>query len=126
MGQDRGAAPTQGRPGLLILTGVISLILVIAVLSLQPAGTPLDWGIRAAGLLGYLVVFLAVISAAYMRRLFQLLGRPFVRIHHILAVTGLILVTLHPLGAAVRSGQISDFVPVFSPPREFLRLGGRP
>ncbi|MGD2144062.1 MAG: ferric reductase, partial [Anaerolineae bacterium] len=30
------------------------------------------------------------------------------------------------LGAAVRSGQISDFVPVFSPPREFLRLGGRP
>jgi DMSO/TMAO reductase YedYZ heme-binding membrane subunit len=110
----------------LILTAVVSLIVVAVLIALKPFGGPLDWAIRAAALLGYLAIFLAVISSAYMRELFQLFGRPFIRVHHIVSVTGLVLVTLHPLGAAVRSASHSVFVPNVSSLDAFFRLGGRP
>lgn len=110
----------------LILTGVVGLVVVGILIALQPFGDPLDWGIRATALLGYLMIFLAVVSSAYMREMFQLFGRPFVRVHHIVSVTGLILVTLHPLGVAARSARLSVFLPDFSSLDAFLRLGGRP
>lgn len=110
----------------LILAGVVSLAVVAVLIALQPVGGPLDWGIRAAAMLGYWAVFLSVVSSAYMRQLFQLLGRPFIRVHHILSVTGLILITLHPLGVAVRSSSLAVFLPDLSSLNAFLRLGGRP
>jgi DMSO/TMAO reductase YedYZ heme-binding membrane subunit len=96
------------------------------LIAIQPVGTPLDWGIRAAALLGYLAIFLAVVSSAYMRELFRLLGRPFIKVHHILSLSGLALVTLHPLGVALRSSQLAVFLPDVSSLRGFLELGGRP
>jgi DMSO/TMAO reductase YedYZ heme-binding membrane subunit len=108
------------------LTGVVSLVVVGILIALQPIGGPLDWAIRAAALLGYLAIFLAVISSAYMRELFKLLGRPFIRVHHIVSVTGLILVTLHPLGTALRSSSLTVFLPDVSSLNAFLALGGRP
>jgi DMSO/TMAO reductase YedYZ heme-binding membrane subunit len=110
----------------LILVGLVSLIVVGILIALKPVGGRLDWAIRAAAMLGYLAIFLAVISSAYMRQLFKLFGRPFIRMHHILSVSGLILVTLHPLGIAVRGSQLSVFVPNVSSLDAFLRLGGRP
>jgi DMSO/TMAO reductase YedYZ heme-binding membrane subunit len=110
----------------IILVGIVSLGLVAIVIAMKPVGNRLSLGIRATALLGYWAIFLTVISSAYMRELFQLLGRPFIRVHHILAVAGLILVTLHPLGAAVRSSTLGVFVPDVSSLHAFLRLGGRP
>lgn len=110
----------------LISAGVVSLAVVAVLIALRPLGGPLGWAIRAAAMLGYWAIFLTVISSAYMRELFQLLGRPFIKAHHILAVSGLILVTLHPIGVAIRSSSLASFVPVFSSLDAFLRLGGRP
>lgn len=110
----------------LMLTGAAGLVLVAVLIAVQPFGGPLDWGIRAAAVLGYFAIFLAVISSAYMRQLFLLLGRPFVRVHHVLSVSGLVLVTLHPLGVAARSSDLGVFLPKFSSLYLFLSLGGRP
>jgi DMSO/TMAO reductase YedYZ heme-binding membrane subunit len=110
----------------LILAGVASLVVVVIPIALRPFGGPLDWAIRGAALLGYWAIFLAVVSSVYMRELFLLFGRPFIRVHHLVAVAGLILVTLHPLGAALRSSRLGVFVPDFSSVDAFLRLGGRP
>ena len=110
----------------LILMGIAGLALVAVLIAVRPLGGPLDWAIRGAALLGYLAIFLSVVSSAYMRELFQLLGRPFIRVHHILSASGLILVTLHPLAAAVRSSRLSVFLPDFSSLDAFLTLGGRP
>jgi hypothetical protein len=109
-----------------MLTGAAGLVLVAILIALRPFGQPLDWGIRAAALLGYCAIFLAVISSAYMRELFLWLGRPFIRVHHIVSLTGLTLVTLHPLGVAVRSADPRVFLPDFSSPYLFFSLGGRP
>lgn len=115
------------RRGLLyiVLTGLAGAGLVAISIALGPVGTVLDWGIRAAAMLGYLAVFLTAVTSAYMRELFQLLGRPFIRVHHVYSVAGLVLITLHPLGVAIRSSDLLVFLPDFSSLYQFFSLGGR-
>ncbi|MBM4467708.1 MAG: ferric reductase, partial [Chloroflexi bacterium] len=110
----------------LVLAGILGLILVSGLISLQPYGSPLNWFIRGSGLMGYLALFLSVLSSAYMRQTSRLFGRPFVKVHHILTVTGLVLVTLHPLGVAINAGSLRVFLPRFDSWVVFLKLGGRP
>ncbi len=116
------------RRGLIYLTlmGAASVGAVSVLIALQPFGGPLNWAIRAAALLGYWALFLSVISTAYMRELFKLLGRPFIRVHHILSISALTLVTLHPLGVLSRTPRLAVLVPDFSSVGGFFRLGGRP
>lgn len=95
-------------------------------MSLRPSGSPLNWFIRGTALLGYLAVFLSIISSAYMKQIYRIFGRSFIKVHHILSVAGLILVTLHPLGEALRSTSFRVFLPRFDSWRVFLQLGGRP
>lgn len=116
------------RRGLLyiVLTGLAGAGLVAISIGLRSVGTVLDRGIRAAAMLGYLAVFLTAVTSAYMRELFQLLGRPFIRVHHIYSVAGLVLITLHPLGVAIRSSDPLVFLPDFSSLYQFFSLGGRP
>ena len=122
---DRAAKRRRGIIYLVVIGGV-SLLAVGGLIALQPFGGPLDWFIRAAALLGYWFIFLAVVSSNYMREMFMAFGRPFIKVHHTVSVAGLVLVTLHPLAVAVRSSQPSVFVPVISSLGAFLRLGGRP
>ncbi len=110
----------------LIAAAAISIAIVAGVMALQPAETPLDWIIRATAILGFLAVFLTSFSSVFMRELHQLLGRPFIRVHHLVAVAGLVLVTLHPVGVAIQSSSLRVFLPDFSSVEAFLRLGGRP
>jgi sulfoxide reductase heme-binding subunit YedZ len=110
----------------LVLVGTVTLILVSVLISLRPYGTPLNWLIRGAALMGYLAIFLSVVSSAYMRQMSRIFGRPFVKAHHTLTVTGLVLVTLHPLGAAIDARSLSFFLPRFDSLVAFLEWGGRP
>lgn len=110
----------------LALVGILALILTVAVESLNLSGTPLNWAIRGAALLGYQSVFLAIVSSAYMRQLVRLFGRPFVQVHHVVSVAGLIFITLHPLGVALDYASTSVFVPRFDSALAFLELGGQP
>ena len=105
--------------------GILALILTITVESLNLWGTPLNWAIRGMALLGYQSVFLAIVSSAYMRQLVRLFGRPFIQVHHVASVTGLIFIALHPLGVALNDGTISVFVPRFDSALAFLQLGGQ-
>jgi sulfoxide reductase heme-binding subunit YedZ len=110
----------------LVLVGIVTLILVSGLISLQPYGSPLNWLIRGTALMGYLAIFLSIVSSAYVRQVYRVFGRPFIKVHHILSVTGLTLVTLHPLGAAINAASPSVFLPRFDSWTVFLELGGRP
>ena len=116
----------SGKTWYLVLIGVVALILVGGLISLQPHGTPLNWLIRGAALMGYLAIFVSAVSSAYMRQVIRLFGRPFIKVHHILTVTGLVLVTLHPVGVAINAGNPRVFLPRFDSWVVFLELGGRP
>ena len=120
-------APLRARnTGYLVLVGCVALALVGSLVSMQPYGTPLNWFTRGAALLGYLAIFLSIISSSTMRQLVRFFGRPFVRVHHILSVTGLILITLHPLGVAWSSASLRVFLPRFGSWLAFLQWGGPP
>jgi hypothetical protein len=112
----------------LILAGLVSLIVVIGLLSLdplQPQESWLAWLIRGAALLGYWAVFLSILSSAYLRELIRFFGRSFVKVHHAASVTGLVLIALHPAAVAINASSFSVFVPRFDSLLTFLRLGGR-
>ncbi|MDY7040713.1 MAG: ferric reductase [Chloroflexota bacterium] len=117
---------SSGRIWYLILAGIVALILVGGLMSFQPYGNILSWVIRGSALLGYLAVFLAIVSSAYMKQMVRIFGRPFIKVHHILSVTGLALVTLHPVGVALNSATLRVFLPKFDSLTIFLQLGGRP
>jgi DMSO/TMAO reductase YedYZ heme-binding membrane subunit len=110
----------------LILAGIVAAALVAGLISLQPHGSPLNWFVRGLALLGYMTVFLTIVSSAYMRQIYRILGRPFVKAHHILSVTGLILLTLHPIGVTIQNARLSVFLPRFNSLRAFLQWGGAP
>jgi DMSO/TMAO reductase YedYZ heme-binding membrane subunit len=109
----------------LVLGWAIALVVIGSTVALQPNVTPLYWAIRTCALLGYLGVFLAAVSSAYMRRLVRYFGHPFVQTHHALSVTSLVLITLHPLAVALSFRSLSVFVPLFDSWIVFLRWGGR-
>jgi sulfoxide reductase heme-binding subunit YedZ len=110
----------------LVLVGIVALILVSGLISLQPYGSPLNWLIRGTALMGYMAIFLSAVSSAYMRQVYRVFGCPFIKVHHILSVTGLVLVTLHPVGVAIAAASPGVFLPRFDSWVTFLELGGRP
>jgi DMSO/TMAO reductase YedYZ heme-binding membrane subunit len=117
---------SRNRGGYLILIAILSLAAVVGLLALEPPDTLQDALLRGAAWLGYLTVFYAIVSSAYVRQMSRFFGRPFIRVHHIVSVTGLIMITLHPLLVAFRRGTLAVFIPVVTSWRDFLREGGRP
>jgi DMSO/TMAO reductase YedYZ heme-binding membrane subunit len=113
-------------PLCLVVVAVVAVLLTAALVSLRPYGSPLNWLTRGAALLGYLAIFLGIISSAYVRWLVTVFGRPFVHVHHMPSIAGLILLTLHPLGAVLDWGSASVLLPNFESLSTFLRWGGPP
>ena len=109
----------------LIIAGLVALILIGGYVALQAYITPLQWVIRTCALLGYLCVLLAAVSSAYMRQLVRVFGQPFVQTHHMLSITGLVLMVIHPLAVAWSFGGLRAFVPAVDSWISFLRWGGR-
>jgi hypothetical protein len=81
---------------------------------------------RVAGLLGYLLIFVAVLSSAFVRPLIKTFGRPFVLLHHIVAYSGLGIIFLHPILIAMAYGDLAIVLPRFDSLGNFFRYGGSP
>lgn len=121
-------AETPKRLWYLAPVGALALLLTVLLIvlsSMRGHGGALQWLIRGAALLGYQFVFLSIVSSAYLRQMLRWFGHPFLRVHHIVSVTGLVLVALHPIGVAWDSQSLNVFVPVVSSWVAFLTTGGR-
>jgi ABC-type multidrug transport system permease subunit len=110
----------------LIVGGIVAAVLTAALLSLRPYGSPPNWIARGAALLGYLTIFFSILSSAYIRWLVRVFGRPFVKVHHMLSITGLVLIALHPVGVMLDWGSANVLLPQFDSLPAFLRWGGPP
>jgi sulfoxide reductase heme-binding subunit YedZ len=113
------------------LRTAICVVLILWIVSIvywiyrTPLSAP--WMLlRAAALLGYSTLFLSILSSEYIREMRKLFGRPFLRVHHILAVVGLVLTLVHPLTYAVISKSLSVFLHVEPTLRGFFTFAGRP
>ena len=108
------------------VAALVPLCIIAIIISLDIYDFPRYSIIRGAALLGYLSVFLTALSSLYMRELMQFFGRPFIKIHHIVAVTGLVLLFTHALFNALNAETLAVFIPEFESLYEFLEHGGRP
>jgi DMSO/TMAO reductase YedYZ heme-binding membrane subunit len=104
----------------------VELTAVIIVLTLWTTPSSLAFNLaRAAGLLGYIGLFLAILSHEYMKDMRQLYGKPYLAIHHRLAQISLALTLLHPIMIAWLMSDVSSFVPRVDSFHVLLVNGGR-
>jgi len=114
------------RTGWLVIAVIFVLFAIpVAVVAANPSISPLTTGIRIAGLTGFVALAGAMIMTPFLPEIYRNFGRPFLRIHHLFAVAGIILVTLHPVLLAIRVMTVAVFLPAFGSLYEFFALGGR-
>lgn len=82
-------------------------------------------GLRLSGLFGFLSLSLGVIMNLFKKEMKTTFGRPFMVIHHFFAISGLILITIHPVLLAFATMDLSVFIPITSSVLIFLVNGGR-
>jgi predicted ferric reductase len=109
-----------------VIVGTISLyVLILVLIFLEPIKDGLDFIIRFGALMGFTSMFVATIMTPFMVQLYKIFGKPFIKIHHLYSIAGLVLITLHPVAFAISKLDITIFVPVFYPWYDFWSLGGR-
>ncbi len=113
--------------GYLILSLIILLFLAVALLMMaSPPQTLLGFLIRLLGLWGLAALAVAAIITPFLKEIKKVFGRSFLGMHHFFSFAGLILITLHPVSAALQAMDLSVFVPVFDSWTDFWIFAGRP
>ncbi|MCU0629059.1 MAG: hypothetical protein MUE45_06200 [Methanoregulaceae archaeon] len=111
-----------------LLLGIIAVLLFIsgAVVVKNPSPSLLTNWIRFAGLAGFVLLSVAAIMTPWSREIYRNFGTSFVPFHHMFAISGLILITLHPVFLAIRLMNATVFLPRFWPFYDLLIFAGRP
>jgi DMSO/TMAO reductase YedYZ heme-binding membrane subunit len=113
--------------GWLFLLGVFGLYIIITAIALPITDTePLSLVVRLCALYGFAALAISTAMTPFLKEITQAFGRPFLTIHHILAIFGLIFVTSHPVFFAISSVDILVFIPKFDSWLIFWELAGRP
>ncbi len=107
------------------MLGGVALVWVLGVLAQDLAAPPLTLLIRILALTGFFCIFVSILSSAYLRELVQTFGQPFIKLHHLVSIAGLVAIGLHPISAALNLATASVFLPDFSSWTNFLTNGGR-
>ncbi|MBN2152394.1 MAG: hypothetical protein JW839_13160 [Candidatus Lokiarchaeota archaeon] len=113
------------RNGYLVIAGWVALYATITVLYFQTQIQTDNGLVRLFALFGITSLLNASIMSAFTRQIYQSLGVAFLKIHHLFAIAGLVLVTLHPVSLAILYGW-QVFIPDFSSWYRFWLLAGRP
>jgi predicted ferric reductase len=106
-------------------TGVTLLIAADIIVWWQTPSSPSHMSARLAALIGYTSLFLAIVSSEYTTQVRRLLGMPFLRVHHFLAIVGLLLIVAHPSIMALEGQGVSLFIPLLDTLMSAIRNGGR-
>lgn len=113
------------RRSLFIFLLMSPYILVFVVIMNTHPGDILNTGLRFCGLFGFLSLSLGAIMNLLKKEIKVILGQPFINVHHIFVLTGLVLITIHPVLYALSLRDFSVFIPDTSSFLSFLTNGGR-
>ncbi len=118
---------TITRNGWLFLLGALLLYVLIGILALFTTySDPLNFVIRLCALYGFVSLAIATAMTPFLKEITQAFGRPFLRIHHLFAIFGIIFATLHPVFYAILQMDLTVFFPRFDSWIIFWELAGRP
>jgi len=113
--------------GLLVLSLIIVIYIVILLIrAFSSINSAFDFFIRLFALWGYLSLSIAVMMTPFLKEIYKIFGRPFIKIHHVFAFLGLILITFHPIFFSIISRTTTVFIPSFASWYDFLLSAGRP
>jgi hypothetical protein len=110
----------------LISINLLLFIVVFILFLLTPIFDAFSFFIRLGALFGFTAMFIATTMSPFMVQLYKIFGKPFVKLHHIYSIFGLIMVTLHPVVFAISKLNILVFIPDVSSWIAFWELAGRP
>lgn len=79
---------------------------------------------RITGLTAVVSLFITIMLTLLVKESKKIFGVYFLRIHHFFAVTGLVLISLHPVIMALDFGTAKIFIPDFSSGQTFFKNGG--
>ena len=114
------------KEAIIIITATLSLyILVLVFFFLTPFSDAFNFVIRFGALFGFTSMFVATMMTPFAVQLYKIFGKPFIKMHHIYSIVGLVLITLHPVAFAIFKLDITVFLPDFSSWYGFWSLGGR-
>ena len=109
-----------------VISSIAFLYTLVTVLfAINPIGNLSYFFIHLFALYGLTSLCVATILTAFQKQLFRIFGRPFIQIHHIFSISGIVLLTIHPTIYAVQEGW-RVFLPDFSSNFIFWYLAGRP
>lgn len=104
---------------------ILYLTVILIVILSDSGGDPLYNLMRICGLCGFLSLSGAVLINLNKPRLMTILGKPFLPVHHLFALSGLILITLHPVIFILLTSDLTAFIPDVSSLYLLLANGGR-
>lgn len=114
------------KEAILLIASTLSLyVLILVFFLLTPFSDGFNFIIRFGALFGFTSMFIATMMTPFAVQLYKIFGKPFIKIHHIYSITGLILITLHPVAFAIFRLDITVFLPDFNSWYGFWSLGGR-
>jgi sulfoxide reductase heme-binding subunit YedZ len=120
------ASKPKRRTGLLVLILSIPPVIAAAILTAHPSDHTMLTVIRGAAMLGYMYVFLACLSSLFVLDLMRYFGRPYLSIHHTVAISVLTLLSIHGASVVLHLGKISVLLPRLTSAQHFFTWGGPP
>ncbi len=116
------------RKGYLLLGLIVALFAAVTALALSTPfyyTSPLGVAIRLFGLYGFLMIAVALMLTPFLSAVYRTFGRPFLKIHHFFAISGIVLITLHPVSFAVLVMTPVVFIPSIQSWIDFWVNAGR-
>lgn len=107
--------------------GLVVLLYLIPVAIVFSMGfeSPFQLLRRITGLMGVNSLFIAILLSLMIRQSKKIFGVSYLKIHHFFSISGLILISLHPVVMAIDFGTTRIFIPDFSSWNAFLHNAGR-
>ena len=109
---------------LLAVTGISAVVIIIVMQT--PGSGLIDYSVRVLALFGYFAFFTAVVSSSFMKQLYRYFGKPFIKVHHAIALTAFALMLMHPAAAVIQYGTPAYLLPQTSSVSMFLYFAGAP
>ncbi|MFW9923762.1 MAG: hypothetical protein ACFFDW_10805 [Candidatus Thorarchaeota archaeon] len=122
------------KEGIFLLSGIVSLnIIVVILFALNSFVNAFDFFIRLCAVLGLTAMFVSAMLTPFQKELYAYYKKAFIKIHHFSTITGLTLITLHPVIYAINVmvnttfvDGLKVFLPNFKSLALFWSLAGRP
>ncbi len=115
------------REGVVLLLGIIALAVIIGLLVFPSSEEDfIHLLVMFFGLYGYLFLSVATLITPFLKEITQAFGKPFIKVHHVFSILGIVFITLHPVFNAIDRLSLSVFVPRFDSWERFWMFAGRP